>query len=102
MASALGSKLNFMNIVLDRKTESVAGRQSSSVRALMASEKQAIHLLLFFMLSGLLYVTAAVFTTVVTFGVLRDVFLALTIALFVGMLVGITLFFLSYQPHHAR
>jgi hypothetical protein len=65
----------------------------------MASEKHAIHLLLFFTLSGLLYVTAAIFTTMVTFGVLRDLFLALTVALFVGMLVGITLFFLSYQQH---
>jgi hypothetical protein len=91
-----------MNTVLDRKSQSVPARHTGSARALVGSEKHSITLLRFFTLSGLLYVTAAIFTTMVTFGVLRDVFLALTIALFVGMLVGITLFFLSYQPHERR
>lgn len=87
-----------MNTQLERESQSMTGRNSSSVRALMASEKHAIHLLLFFTLSGLLYVTAAVFTTVVTYHALRDVFLALTIVLFAGMVTGVTLFFVSYKP----
>ena len=91
-----------MNTVLDRKSQAVTDRNWSPARAEAVSEKHSMTLLLFFTLSGLLYVTAAIFTTMVTLGVLRDVFLALTIALFVGMLVGITLFFLSYQPRASR
>jgi hypothetical protein len=88
-----------MNSIVDRKSESVGGRNSSSARAVAVSEKHSMALLRFFTLSGLLYVTAAVFTTMLTFGVLRDLFLGATITLFIGMLVGITLFFLSYQSH---
>jgi hypothetical protein len=91
-------KLNSMNTQLDRNSRSVGGRNSSSVRALMASEKHAIHLLLFFTLSGLLYVTAAIFTTMLTYHALRDIFLVLTIVLFAGMVTGVTLFFVSYKP----
>jgi hypothetical protein len=89
-----------MNTQLDRKSQSNLGRNSSSARALVASEKHAIHLLLFFTLSGLLYVTAAVFTTMLTYHALRDIFLVLTIVLFAGMVTGVTLFFVSYNPHN--
>src|ERR1700751_2683104 len=92
-------ELNSMNTQLDRNSQSVAGRNSSSARALVTSEKHAIPLLLFFTLSGLLYVTAAVFTTMLTYHALRDIFLALTIVLFAGMVIGVTLFFLNYMSH---
>jgi hypothetical protein len=88
-----------MNTQLDKKSQSAGGRNSSSARALAVSEKHSLALLGFFTLSGLLYVTAAVFTTMLTSGVLRDPFLVITITVFVGMLVGVTLFALSYQSH---
>jgi hypothetical protein len=90
--------LNSMNTQLDRNSQSNLGHNPSSVRALVASDRHAIQVLLFFTLSGLLYVTAAVFTTMLTYNVLRDVFLALTIVLFAGMVTGVTLFFVSYKP----
>jgi hypothetical protein len=86
-----------MNTQLDRKFQSIQGRNSNSAAALVVSEKHAIHLLLFFTISGLLYVTSAVFTTMLTYHVLRDIFLALTITLFAGMVTGIALFFVSYS-----
>src|ERR1700756_4425384 len=95
-------ELNSMNTQLDRNSQSVAGRNSSSARALVTSEKHAIHLLLFFTLSGLLYVTAAVFTTMLTYHALRDIFLVFTIVLFAGMVTGVTLFFVSYKPQQAE
>ena len=91
-------ELNSMDTQLDRKSQSIGGRNSSSARAMLVSEKHAIHLLLFFTLSGLLYVTAAIFTTMLTYHVLRDIFLVLTIVLFAGMVTGVTLFFGSYKP----
>ena len=91
-------ELNSMNTQLDRKSQSVGRHNPISVRALAASDKHAIHLLLLFTLSGLLYVTAAVFTTMLTYHTLRDFFLALTILLFAGMVTGVTLFFVSYKP----
>jgi hypothetical protein len=91
-------ELNFMNTQLDRNSQSSLERNPSSVRALVASDKHAIHVLLLFTLSGLLYVTAAVFTTMLTYHAMRDVFLALTIVLFAGMVTGVTLFFVSYKP----
>jgi hypothetical protein len=87
-----------MNTQLDRNSQSVGRHNPLSVRALAAADKHAIHLLLFFTLSGLLYVTAAVFTTMLTYHALRDIFLALTIVLFAGMVTGVTLFFVSYKP----
>ena len=87
-----------MNTQLDRNSQSVGRRNPISVRALSASDKHAIHLLLFFTLSGLLYVTAAVFTTMLTYHALRDFFLVLTVVLFAGMVTGVTLFFVSYNP----
>jgi hypothetical protein len=91
-----------MNTKLDRNFQSVGRHNPISVRALAASDKHAMHLLLFFTLSGLFYVTAAVFTTVVTYHALRDIFLALTIVLFAGMVTGVTLFFVSYKPGATR
>lgn len=91
-----------MDTQLDRKSQSVGRHNPISARALVASEKHAIHLLLFFTLSGLFSVTAAIFTTVVTYHALRDIFLALTIVLFAGMVIGVTLFFVSYKPSAAR
>jgi hypothetical protein len=90
-----------MNTPLDRKTQSVGGSDSSSAETLAGSEKRPLAILRFFTLSGLLYVTAAVLTMTIAFGVLRDIFLAITITLFVSMLVGITSFILSYQPRDA-
>jgi hypothetical protein len=89
---------NSMNTQLDRNSQPSLGHNPSSVRALVVSDRHAIHVLLFFTLSGLLYVTAAVFTTMLTYHVLRDIFLALTIVLFAGMVTGVTLFFVSYKP----
>ena len=91
-----------MNTLLDRKSQSVGRRNPISVRALSVTEKHSLSLLLFFTISGLLYVTAAVFTTMLTHSVLRDAFLALTIVLFAGMVVGVTLFFLSYMSGASR
>jgi hypothetical protein len=87
-----------MNTQLDRNSQSVGRHNPISVRALAASDRHAIHLLLFFTLSGLLYVTAAVFTTMLTYHALRDFFLVLTVVLFAGMVTGVTLFFVSYKP----
>src|SRR5579871_6089035 len=91
-------ELNSMNAQIDRNSQSVTGRNSNPGRGLMASEKHAIRLLLLFTLSGLLYVTAAAFTTMLTYHALRDIFLALTIVLFAGMVTGVILFFGSYKP----
>ena len=102
MGCALGlvvwRELNSMNTQVDRKSQSVGSRNPSSVRALVASDKHAIHFLLFFTLSGLLYVTAAIFTTMLAYHALRDIFLVLTVVLFAGMVTGVTLFFVSYKP----
>jgi hypothetical protein len=95
-------ELNLMNTQLDRNSQSVGRHNPVSVRALAASDKHALHLLLFFTLSGLLYVTAAVFTTMLTYHALRDIFLVLTILLFAGMVTGVTLFFVSYKPQQAE
>jgi hypothetical protein len=92
-------KLNSMDTQLDRKSQSVGRRNPISVRALSATEKHSLTLLLFFTISGLLYVTAAVFTTMLTYHALRDIFLGLTIVLFAGMVIGVTLFFLNYMSH---
>ena len=94
-----------MDTQLDRKSQSFGRRNPISVRALSATEKHSLTLLFFFTLSGLLYVTAAVFTTMLTYHALRDIFLVLTIVLFVGMVTGVTLFFLNYmsrQPGERR
>ena len=91
-----------MNTQLDRKSQSVGRRNPISVRALSATEKHSLTLLLLLTISGLLYVTAAVFTTVVTYHALRDIFLFLTIALFAGMVTGVTLFFLNYMSGDRR
>jgi hypothetical protein len=88
-----------MDTQLDRKSQSVGRRNPISVRALSATEKHSLTLLLFFTISGLLYVTAAVFTTMLTYHALRDIFLGLTIVLFAGMVIGVTLFFLNYMSH---
>jgi hypothetical protein len=90
-----------MNTVPDRKTQSVGGRNSSSARGLELSEKHSLALLGFFTFSGLLSVIASVFTTMLTSGALRDFWLAVCIAAFITLLVGITRFFLSYQSHGA-
>lgn len=94
-------ELNSMNTQLDRKSQSVGRRNPISVRALSATEKHSLTLLFFFTLSGLLYVTAAVFTTMLTAHGLRDIFLVLTITLFVGMVVGVTFFALSYKSRQS-
>jgi hypothetical protein len=91
-----------MNTILDRKSQSVIGRSSKSARFVELSEKRSLAFLGFFTLSGLIYVTAAVFTTMLTFGVSRDIWLAVTITTFAGMVAGITLFFVSYQSRASR
>jgi hypothetical protein len=95
----LEENLNRMNSVLDEKSKSVPSNDASSMRTLKLNEKHALAFLGFFTVSGLLYVLMAVFTTMLSHNGWRDLWLALTITLFSGMLVGITFFFLSYQPH---
>jgi hypothetical protein len=91
-----------MNTLLDGKSQSIQGRNSNSARGVAVSEKHSLALLGFFTVSGLLYVLGAVFTTMLTAHAVRDIWLALTITLFAGMVVGVTLFFLSYKSSATR
>jgi hypothetical protein len=67
------------------------------------SEKHSLALLCFFTTTGLLMVVADVFTNTVPMPAgLRDFWLVICITTFGLLLIGITLFFLSYKSTQTR
>jgi hypothetical protein len=91
-------ELNSMNTIFRAKPPFTRRRRPDSERALKPSEKHAIALLCFFTTTGLLSVVADVFTNTVPMPAgLRDLWLVICVITFGLLLMGITLFFLSYK-----
>jgi len=87
-----------MNTVLHRKSPSTGCRRPDSARGAELSEKHSLAILCFFVPTGLLSVVADVFINTVPMpNGLRDFWLVICVVTFGLLLVGITLFFLSYK-----
>jgi cytochrome c biogenesis protein CcdA len=92
-----------MNTLLHRKSTFTEYRTLGSERGVKVSEKHALALLGFFTTTGLLSVVAAVFTNTVPMPAgLRDICLIICVITFGLLVIGITLFFLSYKSNPIR
>ena len=92
-----------MNTLLHRKSPSIGGRSPGFKRSIELSEKHSLALLGFFVPTGLLSVVAAIFTNMVPMPAsLRYFWLAICVITFGLLLIGITLFFLSYKSKQTR
>jgi purine-cytosine permease-like protein len=92
-----------MNTLLHRKSPSIGGRSPGSERSVEVSEKHSLALLCFFTLAGLLSVVTAIFTTMLPMpGGLRYFWLVICVTTFGLLLIGITLFCLSYESKPTR
>jgi purine-cytosine permease-like protein len=92
-----------MNTLLHRKSPSIGGRSPGSKRSVELSEKHSLVLLGFFVPTGLVSVVADIFTNMVPMPAgLRYFWLAICLITFGLLLIGITLFFLSYKSKQTR
>jgi purine-cytosine permease-like protein len=92
-----------MNTLLHRKSPSIGGRSPGSKRSVELSEKHSLALMGFFTTTGLLMVVADIFTNMVPMPAgLRFFWLAICVITFGLLLIGITLFFLSYRSKQTR
>ena len=89
-----------MNTLLHRKSPSIGGRSPGSKRSVELSEKHSLALLYFFSATGLLSVVAAIFTNMIPMPAgLRYFWLVICVITFGLLLIGITLFCLSYKKN---
>jgi hypothetical protein len=92
-----------MNTLLHRKSPFTGSRRPDSERRVKLSEKHSLALLGFFTASGLLSVVTAIFTTMLPMpGGLRYFWLVICVITFGLLLIGITLFCLSYESTPTR
>ncbi len=92
-----------MNTLLHRKSPFTESRRPDSERRVELSEKHSLALLGFFTASGLLSVVTAIFTTMLPMpGGLRYFWLVICVVTFGLLLIGITLFCLSYESKPTR
>ena len=92
-----------MNRLLHRKSPSIGGRSPGSKRSVELPEKHSLVLLGFFVPTGLVSVVADIFTNMVPMPAgLRYFWLAICVITFGPLLIGITLFFLSYKSKQTR
>jgi purine-cytosine permease-like protein len=87
-----------MNTLIHSKSPFNGSRRPNSARRVEPSEKHSLPFMYFFVITGLLSVVADVFTNTVPMpSGLRDFWLVICLVTFGLLLVGITLFFLSYK-----
>ena len=87
-----------MHTLLHTKSPFTGYRRPDPERGVKVSEKHSLALLCFFTLAGLLSVVTAMFTTMLPMpGGLRYFWLVVCVLTFGLLLIGITLFCLSYK-----
>jgi hypothetical protein len=87
-----------MHTLLHTKSPFTGYRRPDSERGVKVSEKHSLALLCFFTLAGLLSIVTAIFTTMLPMpGGLRYFWLVICVTTFGLLLIGITLFCLSYN-----
>jgi hypothetical protein len=92
-----------MNTLLHRKSPFTGSRRPDSQRGVEVSEKHSLALLCFFTTTGLLTVVADIFTNTVPMPAgLRYFWLVICVISFGLLVIGITLFFLSYKSKQTR
>jgi hypothetical protein len=92
-----------MNTLLHKKSPFTGRRRPDSERGAEVSEKHSLALLCFFTTTGLLTVVADIFTNTVPMPAsLRDFWLVICVISFGLLVIGITLFFLSYESKQTR